>query len=237
MSATRFCTHVRHDGNRCGAPALRRKPLCVFHQRLADREKRRREHCERLGITDEFRVNLPAIEDRASAMIAINEVLQCLALGLIDRINARTFLLGIRIALTTIKHTALLPDFMQPEEDSGPSMCEAFLAKLAEIPLPSPDDSTPIPQIHASIDETLSAESPTVPQSTGAPCSGVSPNMGIFPPSSTPPPHPFSLAVFTSPTVAPLTPSFCCSVADISLAVNSATANTNVLKHLQRHYA
>jgi hypothetical protein len=214
--ATRFCSHIRQDGTRCGAPALRRKSLCKFHQSLADREKRRLEACKRLGITNDFCVDLPSIEDRASAMIAINEVLQCLALGLIDRITARTHLFAIRLALTTIKHTALLPDFLQPEEESGPSMCEAFLAKLAEIPLPSPDDSTPIPQIHASIDEKA-------PDLFCAPCSGASPNMGVFPTSSTPPAYNSSIFKSDHPSFSPA----------ISFAVNAATYKTNVISHLQ----
>ena len=162
MSATRICSHIRHDGNRCGGIAIRRKPLCIFHQRLADREQRRLKACERLGITGEHAIELPAVEDRASAIVAINEVLQCLALGLIDRITARTHLFGIRIALTTIKNNAILPDFMMPEDENAPSMCEAFLAKLAELPMPSPDDpTTPIPQIHACIDDDETTKTST----------------------------------------------------------------------------
>jgi hypothetical protein len=153
MSAARTCFHDHLDGTRCGAMALKRKSYCHFHQELEDRKRRRLAMIERLGGTDHTHIDLPAIEDRASAMIAINEVLQALAFGLIDRSAARTYFMGIRIGLSTIKSTALLPDFMEPDPENAPSMCEAFLAKLAELPMPeNPDDPTPIPQIHACVD-------------------------------------------------------------------------------------
>ena len=151
MSTARNCCHDRLDGSRCGAVALTRKSYCHFHQELEDRKRRRLAMIERLGGTDNTHLDLPAIEDRASAMIALNEVLQALAFGLIDRITARTYFAGIRIGLSTIKNTALLPDFMEPESeaDSAPSMCEAFLARLAELPMPNPDDPLPIPLMNA----------------------------------------------------------------------------------------
>src|SRR4051795_9300788 len=111
MSTARNCSHYRHDGSRCGGIALRRKSLCQYHQELADRKIRRTAMTARLGTADDLRIDLPAIEDRASAMIALNEVLQALAYGLIDRITARTYFFGIRIALGNIKSTSLLPDF------------------------------------------------------------------------------------------------------------------------------
>ena len=185
MSTARNCCHDRLDGSRCGAVALKRKSYCHFHQELEDRKIRRLAMIQRLGGTDHTHIDLPAIEDRASAMIAINEVLQALAFGLIDHITARTYFAGIRIGLSTIKNTALLPDFMEPESESAPSMCEAFLARLAELPMPNNSDepaeaTAPIPQIHACVEQR-------VPYSLGAPCSGVSPNMGVFSTSSTPP--------------------------------------------------
>jgi hypothetical protein len=162
MSTARNCCHDRLDGSRCGAVALKRKSYCHFHQELEDRKRRRLAMIERLGGTEHTQIDLPAIEDRSSAMIALNEVLQALAFGLIDRATARTYFMGIRIGLSTIKNTALLPDFMEPDPESAPSMCEAFLAKLAELPMPGeePDETVKAPVQQPSPKHINSAVAP-----------------------------------------------------------------------------
>src|SRR3954454_5661770 len=122
--ATRICAHIRTDGSQCGSPALRRRVLCRFHQSIIEREMRRRALMERLGITGAPRIELPPVEDRASAMLALNEILQCFALRIIDRVECRTLLYGVKVTLGNIKHVALLPDFMEPDPEDAPSMCE-----------------------------------------------------------------------------------------------------------------
>jgi hypothetical protein len=154
MSKVRNCCHDHLDGKRCGAVALKHQSYCYFHQEFEDRKRRRLAMIERLGGTDHTHLNLPPVEDRASAMIAINEVIQALAFGLIDRPTARTFFAGFKLALSNIKSTSLLPDFMEPDDENAPSMAEALLARLAEIPMPKHEDfdSAAIPEIKACVE-------------------------------------------------------------------------------------
>lgn len=87
------CRHIFTDGHRCGSPCLRKENFCYFH------------HATRKVVSDphhrilrKTHIELPVPEDRAALLLAIGEVLQCIATKAIDRKDAGLLLYGLQIA-------------------------------------------------------------------------------------------------------------------------------------------
>ena len=87
------CRHIFTDGHRCGSPCLRKQNFCYFH------------HATRKVVSDphhrilrKSHIELPVPEDRAALLLAIGEVLQCIATKAIDRKDAGLLLYGLQIA-------------------------------------------------------------------------------------------------------------------------------------------
>jgi len=82
------CSHVKVNGQRCGAPARSGRNLCCFHDSAAQRNR------------DFF---LPVVEDHASFQLAINKVLQAVLDKLLDHKTANSLLYGLQIAYANLK--------------------------------------------------------------------------------------------------------------------------------------
>jgi hypothetical protein len=84
------CQHIRAEGLRCHAPALRGRTLCYAHTRMAASKK--------AGL------RLPPLEDASAIALAAMQVVQQLLDGKIDRKTAAIALYGIQIVASTLNH-------------------------------------------------------------------------------------------------------------------------------------
>jgi hypothetical protein len=117
--ATKFCRHIRVNGERCGSPALRSDPFCYFHTELGKRHRNLRSPAEAIPTilhpmslqdgtqrdpifaepTDPpFRLDLPPLEDRHSIQVALSLVITALAEGRIDPKRAAMLFYGLQVA-------------------------------------------------------------------------------------------------------------------------------------------
>ncbi len=115
------CRHVKTNGAKCHAPALRKSHWCYFHDRLHRRQSHPGGRPPRpaaslallapgtatldyghipvapaAGADPSFR--LPALEDCGSIQFALNDVLQALAANQLDPKRAGLLLYGLQIA-------------------------------------------------------------------------------------------------------------------------------------------
>jgi hypothetical protein len=111
------CRHIKTNGLRCHAAALRGKPYCYFHMNL------RRMHSPRLSESQHF--DLPPIEDNSSVLLAVGQVIRTLNSPYADCRRAGLMLYALQIAaqLTARK------------EESAPAESVRTLYNSAEEPL------------------------------------------------------------------------------------------------------
>jgi len=102
------CRHVFSDGSRCHAAALKDLPYCCQHDRIHRALLRQRS-------SSKARLDLPAIEDRASIMMALSQVLCALAAGRIDGTNAGRLIYCLQVASQFTPITHRLPSDEQVE--------------------------------------------------------------------------------------------------------------------------
>lgn len=84
------CRHIKTDGLRCHGAALRGKPYCYFHMNL------RRMQSPKLSESQSFR--LPPIEDTASVLLAVGQVIRTLDSPYADARRAGLMLYALQIA-------------------------------------------------------------------------------------------------------------------------------------------
>ncbi len=95
---TRFqCRHIHADGRQCGSVSLRNENFCYFHHstRVPIRNAR-----ERKGRRSTF--DLPLIEDRASILRAISEIITRISTNEVDPRRAGLLLYGLQIAVISL---------------------------------------------------------------------------------------------------------------------------------------
>ena len=93
------CRHVKANGTQCGSPALRRRRLCFFHQRVQDMKVR--------VLSDEStqgRFCMPVLEDAHGVQMALMQVLEQLAWGRIDHKTAGLMLYGLQTASSNLRN-------------------------------------------------------------------------------------------------------------------------------------
>ena len=104
---TRFqCRHIHADGRQCGSVSLRNENFCYFHHttRVPIRNAR-----ERKGRRSTF--DLPLIEDRASILRAISEIITRISTNEVDSRRAGLLLYGLQIAVISLpKEPAITED-------------------------------------------------------------------------------------------------------------------------------
>ena len=84
------CRHIKTNGQRCHAASLRGKPYCWFHMNL------QRMHSPKLSESQRFQ--LPPIEDNASILLAVGQVIQTLKSPYADTKRAGLILYALQIA-------------------------------------------------------------------------------------------------------------------------------------------
>jgi hypothetical protein len=97
------CRHIKSNGCKCEAPALRGMPYCYFHMRL-----HRALHSQKAepsavpgavpAAASDVALDLPAVEDRTAVQLALTQVLQGLGSKSIDSRRASQLLYGLQIA-------------------------------------------------------------------------------------------------------------------------------------------
>ena len=103
------CRHIRPNGTKCQAAALRNNSWCYFHDNH-QRERRAAAHQPAATLTLDhghmpvpcatqfFILDLPLIEDRSSIQLSIARVLHALASNQLDTKRAGLLLYGLQIA-------------------------------------------------------------------------------------------------------------------------------------------
>jgi hypothetical protein len=90
-----LCRHIKSNGIRCQAPALRGVAWCYFHARLHSMAK------TKTSTLDE--VHLPPLEDTASIQIALHQVIEGLLSSRMDARRAGLLLYAIQIASQNVQ--------------------------------------------------------------------------------------------------------------------------------------
>src|SRR5947209_1032499 len=80
------CQHIKTNGLRCQSPAMKQRRLCYYH------EQHRLSHPGHL--------QLPLLEDANAIQMAIQQVVQAIALGTLDNKRAGLILYGLQTAAT-----------------------------------------------------------------------------------------------------------------------------------------
>jgi hypothetical protein len=93
------CQHVKTNGTQCGSPALRRRRLCFFHDRIR-REQARIAADVPLSRTFE----LPLLEDANSVQVALMKVIQMLASGRMEHKTAGLILYALQTAAVNLRY-------------------------------------------------------------------------------------------------------------------------------------
>jgi len=176
------CQHIRYNGQRCAAPALRGQTICHFHERAAD------------PATYEERSLPPFIEDATSLQVVLMWVIRRLrtdGFHLMDELEykrAALLLYALQIACTNLKNFSA--ERAQPEAADGerpqpkpvsveklkpaasksgdePSLAELLLGLLAKDQNGDPD--APPPRIRNREDYYAAVERKRRPDTAAAP--------------------------------------------------------------------
>lgn len=132
-----LCRHIRTNGRRCKAPALREELWCYFHHRLHARHRQVRP----IGtVPGPDALDLPAIEDNDSIQVALSLVVNALAGGKLDEKRARAIFLGLTLANRNLHD--LMP---MPSTDDRVLSYMPTLDGFAMAPAATNDGSPPTP--------------------------------------------------------------------------------------------
>ncbi len=117
------CRHILATGQKCHAIALRGRPFC-YHHAQARTIAARNLHLDNSLI-------LPSLEDHASVLVAMNQVLTALSKDRIDVKTAGRYIYGIQIASQTIRCIEDLPP-VEPVTDYCDGICGDTVAVAEE---------------------------------------------------------------------------------------------------------
>ena len=128
---TRYCRHIRVNGERCGSPALINEIFCYYHVELERRHRRcsryrdeppailhplslqdgsQREPILAEPVAPAFQLDFPPLEDRQSIQVALSLLITALAQGRIDPKRAALLFYGLQIASANARGLHPLPD-------------------------------------------------------------------------------------------------------------------------------
>jgi hypothetical protein len=93
------CQHVKVNGTQCGSPALRRRRLCYFHERI-----RREQARIAADGSAQRRFDLPLLEDANSVQVALMKVIQMLGSGGMDHKTAGLILYALQTASVNLRN-------------------------------------------------------------------------------------------------------------------------------------
>jgi hypothetical protein len=157
--ATRFCTHIKVNGVRCGSPALRGEHFCYFHQRMI----------RGVNTPPQSRLHpIAQLEDAASIQASLMEVINALVRNTIDLRRAQLILRALHIAARNERRASFqlyppnmvneVPEYPVPAtspKPPDPALTQAGVLGHAGRPrLPKPVNAAPRSAIAASVDPT-----------------------------------------------------------------------------------
>jgi hypothetical protein len=93
------CRHVKINGTQCGSPALRRRRLCYFHERI-----RREQSKIAADGSAKLRFDLPVLKDANSVQVALMKVIQMLGSGGMDHKTAGLILYALQTAGVNLRN-------------------------------------------------------------------------------------------------------------------------------------
>ncbi|MGB0064213.1 MAG: hypothetical protein WBP85_07185 [Terracidiphilus sp.] len=97
------CRHIKSNGCKCHAAALRGMPYCYFHARLHRALHNQKANSETLPpAVPGVELDLPAVEDRTAIQLALTQVLQGMGSRRIDPRFGTQLLYGLQIAAQLI---------------------------------------------------------------------------------------------------------------------------------------
>ncbi len=152
--ARRFqCRHIFTDGRRCGSPCLRNEEFCFYHHTTRGAVEQAQEGRDRFNT-----FQLPRLEDHASVLVAIEEVLQRLAACAIDTRRAGLLLYGLQTASIALSRTASPQRAPEPVEEIIHHPRLGTLAPRAIVAAPGEEQ----PALTPEEEEDLTAEGAAV---------------------------------------------------------------------------
>jgi hypothetical protein len=93
------CQHVKVNGTQCGSPALRRRRLCYFHERIRQEQSK-----IAADGSAQRRFDLPLLEDANSVQVALMKVIQMLGSGGMDHKTAGLILYALQTASVNLRN-------------------------------------------------------------------------------------------------------------------------------------
>jgi len=90
------CRHIKPNGLKCQALAIRGKHYCYFHRGLHG-------HAATPATEPEAPFKLPFLEDRSAIQIAIAQILEALGSGRLDQRHAGLYLYAIQLASMNVE--------------------------------------------------------------------------------------------------------------------------------------
>ncbi|HEX9198882.1 MAG TPA: hypothetical protein VF865_04945 [Acidobacteriaceae bacterium] len=174
-----LCRHIKTNGLQCRGAALSNSVFCYFHSRLHNSHElyRNKVHFQSAQIPHPRFLQLPAVEDRESAQLAISCVINALATGCITPKEANSLFYGLQLAAANARGLRIVRRPTQIVRD-------VYKEPWVSIPDASPDIAPPGRTCEID-DPATPAE---IPVTTGAPGSTVSSSTLGLPPTETPAP-------------------------------------------------
>src|SRR6266702_3778607 len=170
-----LCRHIKTNGLQCRGAALCNSVFCYFHSRLHNSHElyRNKVHFQSAQIPHPRFLQLPAVEDRESAQLAISCVINALATGCITPKEANSLFYGLQLAAANARGLRIVRRPTQIVRD-------VYKEPWVSIPDASPDIAPP--------GRTCEIADPAEIPVTGAPGSTVSSSTLGLPPTETPAP-------------------------------------------------
>lgn len=130
--STRFCRHIRINGERCGSPALNSGVFCYFHVQVGKRHSAVQSQPtdsilhpmtsedgsqrDPIAVAEPLQLNFPPLEDRHSIQLALSMLITALAQDRLDPRRAAMILYGLQIASSNAKGIIPVPP---PDKSTG----------------------------------------------------------------------------------------------------------------------
>ena len=89
------CHHIKEDGRRCGSPSVTDRRYCCFHLSIRGR---RLKMAQARARGQRYRLELPPLEDLYAVQVGIQQVLDALSSGQLDRRLGGVMLYGLQQA-------------------------------------------------------------------------------------------------------------------------------------------
>jgi hypothetical protein len=99
------CQHIKVNGVQCGSPALRRKPLCFFHERAQYERELAAEN-----KSGQRKFGFPLLEDANAIQVALMKVIQMLGSGILDHKTGGLMLYALQTASANLRYAKFEPE-------------------------------------------------------------------------------------------------------------------------------